>query len=129
MLYLPLPAETPVIQIKKQPSKIVDQSGSEPERQTAHHALWGMDNEQLVVDRLSPAASWKKLRTAMSISHLAELKSMNGSACRTWTSKRASIPDWLPDYRAGANPSLKRQSTVTCVDVSGTSVSSDVETS
>ena len=84
----------------------------ELQRQTADDALGRADDEQLVVDRLIGAASRKKLRTATSISHLAVLKSMNGSDCRTCTSKRESarqVPRSVrPPTAACANALLTR---------------------
>src|SRR5436190_20609452 len=80
----------------------------------------------------SAAASRKKLRTPTSISHFALLKSMNGSDCRTCTSKRESIGktgEVEPAAPAREFALVIRYSTTTRVDVSGTSVSNEVETS
>src|SRR3954463_14220688 len=80
----------------------------------------------------SAAVSRKKFRTAKSISHFALLKLKKGNDCRTCTSKRLSNPGpgapsaTLP---ARANPLLTRYITRTRVAVSGTVVSTVVDTS
>src|SRR5436305_2026857 len=79
----------------------------------------------------SGAVSRKKFLTPTSISHLAVLKSMNGSDWCTCTSNLASRP-WRSDSAGLAgceNALLTRYSTSTRVEVSGTSVSIDVDTS